>query len=159
MFISIDDKHRIKIGEPGYPVAAVGGREAIVSQSQIFAVGNHDFTKFSLIPSVVLQINILENFEGYSFTVMKDWITCLLMQLASSRKEDVASTLKPTIDLLKSIFTCLELKGEPFDLYEIATDEEIHEFWSVLLLIDSTITIDTTTKQFAENKSCNVQVY
>ena len=31
-FICIDDKHRIKIGEPGYPVAAVErGRQVIVS--------------------------------------------------------------------------------------------------------------------------------
>ena len=46
-FICIDDKHRIKVGEPGYPVAAVErGRQVIVSQTETFAVGDHDFTRF-----------------------------------------------------------------------------------------------------------------
>ena len=51
-FISIDDKHRIKVGKPGYSVAA--GRQVIVSRTKTFAVGDHDFTKFSLIPSVIM---------------------------------------------------------------------------------------------------------
>ena len=268
VFISIDDKHRIKIGEPGYPVAAVErGRQVIVSQSQIFAVGDHDFTKFSLIPSVALQIDIPEKFEGswYRGKVLiglKDavfqsssplrhaselygvltetmglktflfiycdggpdhrltyvsvqlslialflnlnldflvacrtapnhsWknpvervmsllnvgLQCVgmmrtkmsdefesaicnannlqqLREAALSRKEDVASSLKPAIDLLKSIFRRLELKGEAFELYEVASDEEIYEFWSVLLLIDSTVTMDTTTKKLLKSKT------
>ena len=32
------------------------------------------------------------------------------------------SSLKPPIDLLKSIFTRLELKGQAFDLYEASTE-------------------------------------
>ena len=64
-FICIDDKHHIKIGEPGYPVAAVErGCQVIVSQNETFVVGDHDFTRFSVIPSVVLQVNIPETFEG-----------------------------------------------------------------------------------------------
>jgi hypothetical protein len=64
-FICIDDKHRIKVGEPGYPVAAVErGRQVIVSQTETFVVGDHDFTRFSIIPSVVLQVNIPDKFEG-----------------------------------------------------------------------------------------------
>ena len=43
-FISIDDKHRIKVGEPGFPVAAVEhGREVILSKSETFVVGDHDY--------------------------------------------------------------------------------------------------------------------
>lgn len=64
MFICIDDKLRIKVGEPGYPVAAVErGRQVIVSNTETFAVGDHDFTRFSIIPSVVLQVDIPEKFE------------------------------------------------------------------------------------------------
>ena len=64
-FICIDDKHRIKVGEPGYPVAAVErGCQVIVSQTEEFVVADHDFTRFSIIPSVVLQVNIPEQFEG-----------------------------------------------------------------------------------------------
>ena len=35
VFICIDDKHRIEVGKPGYPVAAVErGRQVIVSQTE-----------------------------------------------------------------------------------------------------------------------------
>ena len=67
-FISIDDKHHIKVGEPGFPVAIVErGREVIVSKSETFVVGDHDFIKFSLIPCV-LVVDILDCFEGSWYT-------------------------------------------------------------------------------------------
>lgn len=40
----------------------------IVAQSETFAVGDHDFTRFSLIPSVVLEVDIPETFEGSWYT-------------------------------------------------------------------------------------------
>lgn len=62
--ISIDDKHRLKVGEPGFPVAAAErGRRVIVRSGTTFKVGDHDFTKFSIIPSVVLLIDIPETIE------------------------------------------------------------------------------------------------
>ena len=62
----IDDKHRVKVGEP---ISAVErGREVIVSLNDTFAVGDHDFTKFSIIPSVALLINIPETMEGSWYT-------------------------------------------------------------------------------------------
>ena len=52
VFACIDDKHRIKVGEPGFPVAAAErGRQVIVSAQNTFTVGDHDFCKFSFIPS------------------------------------------------------------------------------------------------------------
>lgn len=64
-FVSLDDKHRIKIGEPNYPVAAAErGRRVLVSQNESFEVGDHDFTKFSIIPSISFFINIPESIEG-----------------------------------------------------------------------------------------------
>lgn len=55
MFISLDDKHHIKISEPGFSVAAAEcGKRVIVSIQNEFVVVDHDFTKFSLVPSVVL---------------------------------------------------------------------------------------------------------
>ena len=42
-FICLDDKHRVKIGEPGYPVAAAEcGRQVIVSSTNTFVVGDHE---------------------------------------------------------------------------------------------------------------------
>lgn len=58
-FLCIDDKHRAKVGEPGYPVAAAErGRRVIVARGTSFQVGDHDFTKFSVVPSVVLNVDI-----------------------------------------------------------------------------------------------------
>ena len=74
-----------------------------------------------------------------------------LRKAAENRKEELSS-LKPTIDLLHDVFTRLELKGEPFEAYEAATMEEIEEFWSVLLLIDTTLTMDDTTKKLVSKK-------
>ena len=60
--VCLDDKHRMKIGEPGFPVvAAERGRRVLVKVGASFEVGNHDFTKFSMIPSVVLQNQIPED--------------------------------------------------------------------------------------------------
>ena len=65
LFVCIDDKHRVKVGEPNFPVAAVErGRHVIVSSHETFEVGDHDFCKFSLIPSVILINDIPETAEG-----------------------------------------------------------------------------------------------
>ena len=78
VFVCLDDKHRIKIGEPGFPVAAAErGRQVIVSSQDTFAVGDHDFCKFSFIPSVTLLVDIPEDIEsswysGQVFVGIKD---------------------------------------------------------------------------------------
>ena len=59
MFFCMDDKHRVKVGEPNYPVAAAkGGRRVLVHLNQTFQVGDHDFTKFSQILFVGLSVDI-----------------------------------------------------------------------------------------------------
>ena len=55
--VSLDDKHKIKCGEPPYPVAAIKReKKVIVCAEQVMAVGDHDFTKFGIIPSVSLVV-------------------------------------------------------------------------------------------------------
>lgn len=69
LFVCMDDKHRIKVGEPNYPVAAAErGRRVLVRKNECFEVGDHDFTKFSLIPSVSLMVDIPED-------VTESWYT------------------------------------------------------------------------------------
>ena len=47
IFASIDDKHKIKVGEPSCPVAsAERGRRVLVRSDETFVVSDHDFTKF-----------------------------------------------------------------------------------------------------------------
>ncbi|GBB98408.1 hypothetical protein RclHR1_03220001, partial [Rhizophagus clarus] len=62
--VFMDDKHRCKIGEPGYPVAAVErGKQVIVSYNKSFVVADHDFTKCGIIPSVIMFCDIPESIE------------------------------------------------------------------------------------------------
>lgn len=66
--VCMDDKHHCKVGEPGHPVAAVDrGKRVVVSQDKVFAVSDHDFTKFSVIPSVTFLIDIPESVDEGSF--------------------------------------------------------------------------------------------
>ena len=63
-FVCQDDKHSIKVGEPGYPVAAVErGKQVLVRLNEKMVVGDHDFTKLTLTPSVNLFVNIPESME------------------------------------------------------------------------------------------------
>ena len=68
-FVCVDDKHRVKVGQPGFPVAATErGREVIVSLNETFAVGDHDFIRFSIIPSVEFHLDIPDSFERSWYT-------------------------------------------------------------------------------------------
>lgn len=61
-FISADDKHSIQIGEPSNPVAALDrGRRVLTSVSRPVQALDHDFTKFKVVPSVSLVVDIPEN--------------------------------------------------------------------------------------------------
>ena len=70
-FASLDDKHKVPIGDQGYPVASVDhGKKVLVSVNKPFMVGDHDFTHNSLTPSVALFIEIPESING-SFIMSK----------------------------------------------------------------------------------------
>uniref|UniRef100_UPI00358E6566 uncharacterized protein n=1 Tax=Myxine glutinosa TaxID=7769 RepID=UPI00358E6566 len=77
-FVSMDDKHTVKVGEPNCPVAAVErGKEVLVSMGKTLAVSDHDFTRLSLSPSVSLLIDIPETIEetfhrGRVFVILKE---------------------------------------------------------------------------------------
>lgn len=65
VFICLDDKHKIKVGEPGTPVAAAErGRQVIVPTQAHLQACDHDFTKFGIVPSVVLLVDIPEEICG-----------------------------------------------------------------------------------------------
>ena len=255
MFVCLDDKHRCQVGEPGFPV--------IVSSNDTFAVGDHDFCKFSVIPSVALMIEIPETAEGswYNgqvFVGIKDAVfqasspirhatelyqcivpyiedrhllfvytdggpdhrlTYVSVQLSlialflklnldvlvaartvpshswanpvermsilnlglqcigvmrekneekfekkidrcnslkeirhscSDYKSEVANSLKPPKELIASIVVRLELKEKKFKVFESASEEEIEEFFKVLLKIESSISRQDTTQKSIE---------
>ena len=50
-FVSLDDKHFIKVGEPGFPIAAVErGKKVLVSLQKKFEVDDHDFSNNFPLP-------------------------------------------------------------------------------------------------------------
>ena len=56
--VSLDDKHKVKCGEPSYPLAAAErGKKVIVGPNQTMAVGDHDFSKCSITPSVTFLVS------------------------------------------------------------------------------------------------------
>ena len=65
LIVCLDDKLRVKVGEPGLPVASVEREKKIlVALNQSFEVCDHDFTRFSLIPSVTLLIDMPDTIDG-----------------------------------------------------------------------------------------------
>ena len=57
--VCMDDKHTMKIGEPNFPIAAIErGKRVLVAKGAKLAVGDHDFAKLSMIPSVILSVDI-----------------------------------------------------------------------------------------------------
>ena len=70
-FVSLDDRHKVPLGEPGYPVARVErGKRVLVSIDKSFLVGDHDFTCSSLTPSVALFIDISHSMDGPLYLVL-----------------------------------------------------------------------------------------
>jgi len=63
--MSLDDKHKVPLGEPGYPVASVErGKKVLVFVEKSFIVGDHDFTRSSLTPSGALFIDVPQSING-----------------------------------------------------------------------------------------------
>lgn len=72
-FVCLDDKHKIKVCEPDVPVAAAErGKRVTVRSDELLTVGDHDFTKFSLIPSVIFLLNIPEDISDSWYSGMYD---------------------------------------------------------------------------------------
>ena len=67
IFYYLDDKHRIKIGEPDVPVpvaAAERGCRVFTVPDSEFLVADRDFTKLNFIPSVFFNVDIPDDIYG-----------------------------------------------------------------------------------------------
>jgi len=68
--VCVDDQHNTKVGEPGFPVAAVGRDwEAVVASYYNIQVGDHDYTKARLPLQLLLFAISLKIWINYSGTV------------------------------------------------------------------------------------------
>jgi len=78
--VAEDDKHKVNVGEPGYPVAAAQKtRRVLVGKNAVLVAADHDFTRCSLIPSVALMIDIPEHshesfYQGQAHVTLKNAI-------------------------------------------------------------------------------------
>ena len=99
LMVCIDDKHRLKVGEPGFSVAAAErGKKVLVRAGTTMEVGDHDFTKFSVVPSVALVVDIPDKidelwYRGQVFIGFKD---AAFEQSSPLRHATELSTLEET---------------------------------------------------------------
>ena len=54
MFICADDKHKVVIGEEVATLTGVHNKKSLVLNSTVLVASDHNFTKLSLIPLVIL---------------------------------------------------------------------------------------------------------
>ena len=80
--VSADDKHKIKVGEPSYPLAAAErGKKVIVGPNQVMAVGDHDFSKTTITPSVNFVVSRQTKFLPILFFRIQNPVEHFLSQL------------------------------------------------------------------------------
>ena len=77
VFISTDDKNKIKVGEPDCPISAITrGRQVLVGLNQVVKSADHDFASITLIPTVILVHDIPDEVDkswcrGHAHIYMK----------------------------------------------------------------------------------------
>lgn len=76
-----------------------------------------------------------------------------LRESAHNFKVEYNKSIAAPKELLASIMRRLELKGEKFELFESATEQEIEAFWEVLLSVDDWLQITDTTKTALKDKT------
>ena len=97
--VCLDDKHSIKLGEPGLPVAAVDrGKSVLVAKDVSFVVSDHDFTKAKVTLSGSLICDI-PNDIGESFYAGK--VAVCLKEAAFQASSPVRHTAE-LLQLLRS---------------------------------------------------------
>ncbi|KAI8490498.1 hypothetical protein Bbelb_317660 [Branchiostoma belcheri] len=162
--VFMDDKHgRVKVGEPGYPVAAVGrGKSVLVSRDTVFAVADHDFTKLKITPSVTLGCDIPESESDsfYSGKVFRNPVERILSVINLGLQAIGVMKKKMTPDmerLFHSVNTMKEARAvaekRPGLKQAIVENLEVDEMWNLILLIDKTVTQTDTTKVKLQTKT------
>lgn len=77
--------------------------------------------------------------EEFESIVKKSNSLAELRQHLKSHKGDVKDSLSPVIIQLHSLFSRLQLHDKNFQLYYSASDDELSDFWSAILTLDSSL--------------------
>ena len=110
-FICTNNKHKILVGESGFPVAALPhGCRVLVEKNEMFQVADHDFSNLSLIPIVILIINISESikdswYRGEPNVLLK--ITAIIPSSVLRNVQEVADVLIAKYGSIKQILPAL----------------------------------------------------
>ena len=76
-----------------------------------------------------------------------------LRESAHKFKEEYNKSIAAPKGLLASIMRRLELKGERFEVFESASEQEIEAFWEVLLSVDDCLQMTDTTQTALKDKT------
>ena len=99
-FIAMNDKHTCKVGELGFPVAAVErGKQVVVAHNQSFEVCDHDFTKIFVTPSVTTDMNIPDDHLIMSFLNQGFQGTSLMRQTCDAPHQEILKSAKSMKDI------------------------------------------------------------
>ena len=94
---STDDKNKIKVGESNYPISAVPrGKRVLVPHGQSLQASDHDFSKVSLVPTVVLSHDI-PNTVNESFC---RGTPCVYLKIHATEKSSAIRNVKKIGDVL-----------------------------------------------------------
>ena len=96
-FICTNNKHKILVGEPSFPVAVLPhGRWVLVEKNEMFQAADHDFSNLSLIPIIILINHISESvkdswYQGEPNVLLK--ITAIIPSSVFRNAQEVADAL------------------------------------------------------------------
>ncbi|VDH89562.1 Hypothetical predicted protein [Mytilus galloprovincialis] len=104
-----DDKAKVSVGEPGSPVSTgVRGKKSIVPSSTTLVALDHDMTKASLTPSVILKCKIPESID-------KSFVRGQVTVLVNDSVFQMSSPFRHAVSIIKALeqdgnFPCTLLK-------------------------------------------------
>ena len=106
--VSADAKCKVSVGEPGYPIAAVSrGKQVIVGVNETFKVGDHDYSKISLIPDAILIHSIPENCDTTVETNnprVGDWYTDQVYYSVKDMPMEGSTAIRGVAELDEALF-------------------------------------------------------
>ena len=103
-FISTNNKCKIKVGEPNFPVAFVAsGKRVLLSKEQVFQIANHDMSSIILIPTVRLSHDIQDEVD-------KSWYCGIPYVYLKIMTTDPSSALRNAAEVKDILTHCYQGK-------------------------------------------------
>ena len=120
---SADAKCKVTVGEHDYPIAAVSrGKAVIVGKNEVFKVGDHNFSRVSLIPDATLIHTIPEQNEDdenteYNKKSVGKWYTGKVFYSIKDMPTQGSSAMRGVAELSAALTSHYELEECPSSMY------------------------------------------